>query len=51
MTALKNAAIASGISVSRHGASQSIPSIAEVCEVDSKKISKASVIPYKEVEP
>ena len=50
-TALRNAAIASGISVSRHGASQSIPSIAEVHEADLGCVQKASILSNEEVKP
>lgn len=49
--ALRNAAIASGISVSRPGASQSIPSIADVLAVDSNCVSKASILPSEEGKP
>ena len=47
--ALKTAAIASGISVSRPGASQSIPSIQEVIEADEKKLTAFSASICKEV--
>ena len=47
--ALKTAAIASGISVSRPGASQSIPSIQEVMEADEKKLTAFSASICKEV--
>jgi Sugar kinases, ribokinase family len=47
-TALKNAAIASGISVSRPGASQSIPSIREVREADERKVTAFSMSICKE---
>ena len=47
--ALKTAAIASGISVSRPGASQSIPSIQEVMEADKKKLTAFSASICKEV--
>lgn len=50
-TALRNAAIASGISVSRHGASQSIPSITEVHEADLGCVQKASILSNEEVKP
>lgn len=48
--ALKNATIASGISVSRTGASQSIPSITEVCIADKSRVRKASIKPHKKGE-
>ncbi len=48
-TALKNAAIASGISVSRPGASQSIPSIAEVRAAGRSYVNNASFRFCKEV--
>ena len=47
--ALKTAAIASGISVSRPGASQSIPSIQEVMKADEKKLTAFSASTCKEV--
>lgn len=47
--ALKAAAIASGISVSRPGASQSIPSIQEVMKADEKKLTAFSASTCKEV--
>lgn len=47
--ALKTAAIASGISVSRPGASQSIPCIREVREADDRKITAFSSSICKEV--
>ena len=47
--ALKTAAIASGISVSRPGASQSIPFIHEVRAADEKKVSAFSMSICKEV--
>ena len=50
-TALRNAAIASGISVSRPGASQSIPSITEVRAVESNCVSKASILSCEEGKP
>ena len=50
-TALRNAAIASGISVSRHGASQSIPSIEEVRGADSSCVQKALIFSGEEVKP
>lgn len=46
--ALKTAAIASGISVSRPGASQSIPCIREVREADKRKITAFSMLICKE---
>ena len=42
--ALKTAAIASGISVSRQGASQSIPYIDEVKEVDARLVTDFSCL-------
>ena len=48
-TALRNASIASGISVSRPGASQSIPSIQEVMKADGKKLTAFSASTCKEV--
>ncbi len=45
--ALKTAAIASGISVSRPGASQSIPSIAEVRGADSSCVQKPRSFPAR----
>lgn len=50
-TALRNAAIASGISVSRHGASLSIPNIAEVRGADSSCVQKASIFSNEEAKP
>ena len=47
--ALKTAAIASGISVSRPGASQSIPCIQEVMEADEKRLTAFSASICKEV--
>ena len=47
--ALKTAAIASGISVSRPGASQSIPGIQEVMNADKKKLTAFSASTRKEV--
>lgn len=47
--ALKTAAIASGISVSRPGASQSIPCIQEVSAADEKKLTAFSASICKEV--
>ena len=47
--ALRNAAIASGISVSRPGASRSIPCIQEVRAADSKQITAFSASICKEV--
>ena len=48
-TALRNASIASGISVSRHGASHSIPSIQEVMKANGKKLTAFSASICKEV--
>ena len=50
-TALKTAAIASGISVSRQGASQSIPTVSEVTSADSSLIREFSAEICREEKP